>query len=273
MPLVHAIVLGIVQGLTEFLPISSSAHLIIIPWMLGWDDGGLTFDVALHVGTLAAVLLFFFRDWIQIIGQGFGLNIGRDPALQKNRGLLWLLVAGTIPGAIAGVLFEKQAEHALRSPFVIAGTAIIFGLLLWLADTMGRRQKDISHVSGMDAISIGLAQALAIIPGVSRSGITIVAGMFRNLDRPTAARFSFLLSTPIIAGAAAKRCWDVLKEGGTFIDASFAVGIITSAIVGCITIAFFLNYLRTRSLAVFVWYRIVFGIIVVALAIFRGPGR
>src|SRR5580700_669374 len=123
MPLLHAIVLGIVQGLTEFLPISSSAHLIIIPWILGWEDGGLTFDVALHAGTLVAVLLFFFRDWVQIIGHGFGLRIGRDPALAKNRGLLWLLAAGTIPGAIAGFLFEKQADAALRSPFIIATAA------------------------------------------------------------------------------------------------------------------------------------------------------
>ena len=276
MPLFQAIVLGIVQGLTEFLPISSSAHLIVIPWMLGWDDGGLTFDVALHLGTLTAVVIFFFRDWVQIVCQGFGLNVGRDPALQKNRGLLWLLAAGTIPGAIAGVLFEKQAEHAFRSPYVIATTAILFGILLWFADAAGRKQKDISHVSAQDSISIGLAQALAIIPGVSRSGITMIAGLFRNLDRPTAARFSFLLSTPIIAGAAAKKFWDLHKAGVGLphdMQTAFLAGIIASAIVGCITIAFFLNYLRRRSLAVFVWYRIVFGIIVVALAVFRSTGR
>jgi undecaprenyl-diphosphatase len=272
MPLVQAIVLGIVQGLTEFLPISSSAHVIIIPWIFGWDDGGLTFDVALHVGTLAAVVIFFFKDWVQIVCQGFGLNVGRDTALSKNRGLLWLLALGTIPGGIAGFLFEKQAEHAFRSPYIIATTAILFGLLLWLADAVGRKQKDISHVSAFDAVAIGAAQALAVIPGVSRSGITIVAGLFRNFDRESAARFSFLLSTPIIAGAAAKKFWDLHKHGGGLppdMQTAFLAGMITSAIVGCVTIAFFLNYLRRQSLSVFVWYRIVFGIIVIALAIFR----
>jgi undecaprenyl-diphosphatase len=275
MSLLHAIILGILQGLTEFLPISSSAHLVIVPWILGWEDGGLTFDVALHAGTLVAVLLFFFRDWVQILGQGLGLNIGRDPALQKNRGLLWLLVIGTIPGALAGFLFEKQADEAFRSPYVIAAASIIMGLIMWIADIFGRRQKDISHVTTIDALSIGISQALAIIPGVSRSGITISAGLFRNFDRSSAARFSFLLSTPIIAGACAKKFWDLHKHGGLPADThtAFIVGIVASAVTGCFAIAFFLNFLRRRSLAVFVWYRILFGIIVVALAFFRLGGR
>ncbi len=276
MSLLHAIILGILQGLTEFLPISSSAHLIIVPWILNWDDGGLTFDVALHAGTLVAVLLFFFKDWVQILAQGFGLKIGNDPMLEKNRGLLWLLAAGTIPGAVAGFLLEKAAEADLRSPFIIATAAIVVGLVMWLADRTGRKQKDIAHVSLADSLMIGIAQALAIIPGVSRSGSTIAAGLFRNLDRTSAARFSFLLSTPIIAGACLKKFWDLHKhEGGLPADmhTAFVAGIVASAITGCIAIAFFLNYLRTRSLSVFVWYRIVFGIIVVALAIFRSGGR
>lgn len=276
MSLLHAIVLGIIQGLTEFLPISSSAHLIVIPWILGWEDGGLTFDVALHAGTLIAVLLFFLKDWVQILAQGLGLRIGRDPALQKNRGLLWLLVIGTIPGALAGFLFEKQADAALRSPYVIATASIVMGLLMWVADWAGRMQKDISHISAVDAVTVGFSQALAIIPGVSRSGITISAGLFRNLDRASAARFSFLLSTPIIAGACAKKFWDLHKhEGGLAVDAhtAFVAGIAASAITGCIAIAFFMNFLRRRSLNLFVWYRILFGIIVFALAFFRLGGR
>ena len=276
MPLAHAIILGIVQGLTEFLPVSSSAHLIIIPWILNWDDGGLTFDVALHVGTLAAVVVFFFRDWVQIIGQALGIRNGPDPILAKNRGLLWLLAAGTIPGAIAGVLFEKQAESAFRSPYIIATAAIGVGLIMWWADSAGRKLKDIGKVSMADSLTVGCAQAFAIIPGVSRSGSTILAGLFRGMDRPTAARFSFLLSTPIIAGAAAKKFWDVMKHGGGIphdMQMAFLAGIIASAIVGCLTIAFFLNFLRRRSLAVFVWYRILFGIMVIALAFFRASGR
>ncbi|HUA87570.1 MAG TPA: undecaprenyl-diphosphatase UppP [Bryobacteraceae bacterium] len=276
MPLAHAIILGIVQGLTEFLPVSSSAHLIIIPWILNWDDGGLTFDVALHVGTLAAVVVFFFRDWVQIIGQALGIRNGPDPILAKNRGLLWLLAAGTIPGAIAGVLFEKQAESAFRSPYIIATAAIGVGLIMWWADSAGRKLKDIGKVSMADSLTVGCAQAFAIIPGVSRSGSTILAGLFRGMDRPTAARFSFLLSTPIIAGAAAKKFWDVMKHGGGIphdMQMAFLAGIVASAIVGCLTIAFFLNFLRRRSLAVFVWYRILFGIMVIALAFFRASGR
>ncbi len=282
MPILHAIVLGIIQGLTEFLPISSSAHLIIIPWLFGWDDGGLTFDVALHAGTLVAVLLFFFRDWIQILAQGFGLNIGHDPALDKNRGLLWLLVLGTLPGAAAGFLFEKKVDEMFHGGAegphvtVIGAAAIAMGLLLWLADYAGRKQKDISHVSAADSLIIGISQALAIIPGVSRSGITISAGLFRNLDRASAARFSFLLSTPIIAGACAKKFWDLHKHAGGLspdMHTAFIAGVAASAITGCLAIAFFMNYLRRRSLAVFVWYRILFGIIVIALAVFRPGGR
>jgi undecaprenyl-diphosphatase len=272
MPLLQVIVLGIVQGLTEFLPISSTAHLVVIPKLFGWPDQGLAFDIALHVGTLAAVLLYFSRDWIQILAQGFGVRIGGDPVLERNRKLLWLLVAGTIPAGIAGLLFQKQAETLWRENlYVIAGTAIGFALVMWFADYSGRKQKDIGHISALDSVAIGLAQAIAVVPGVSRSGITISAGLLRNLDRRTAARFSFLLSTPIIAGAAAKDLWDLMKhQGGVSSDmrTAFIVGIVVSAITGCLAIRFILEYLRRSSLTVFVIYRIVFGIIVIALATF-----
>jgi len=276
MPLLHAIVLGIIQGVTEFLPISSTAHLIILPWIFGWDDGGLTFDIALHVGTLVAVLIYFIREWIQILGQGFGLNIGRDPVLSKNRNLLWLLALGSVPAGIIGYLFEKQAESSLRSPWVIGTTAILIGVLMWVADRSGRRQKDLGHVTMGDALAIGAGQALAVIPGVSRSGITISTGLFCNLDRQTAARFSFLLLTPVTGGAALKKFWDLHKhEGGIPADmhTAFLVGMVVSAITGVLVIGFFMNYLRRRTLSFFVWYRIVFGIIVFALALFRFSGR
>jgi undecaprenyl-diphosphatase len=276
MPLLQVIVLGIVQGLTEFLPVSSTAHLWFVPWLMHWQDPGLAFDVALHVGTLAAVVLYFFRDWMQVIGQGFGLRMGGDPGLARNRALLWWLMLATIPAGIAGLLFEKRAEAAWRTPDIIASAMIVIALVIWLADYTGRKQKDLGHVSLVDSLAIGIAQALALVPGVSRSGITIAAGLFRNLDRQSAARFSFMLLTPITAGAAGKKLWDLMRhEGGVphEMQTAMLVGILVSAITGCIVIRFFLQFLRRRSLGVFICYRIVFGIIVFALAhFFRSSG-
>ena len=273
MPLLQVIVLAIIQGLAEFLPISSSGHLIIAPWLLGWHDPGLTFDVALHAGTLVAVVAYFFRTWVQIILHGFGIEWGGDQTLRENPRLLWLLVAGTIPGAVAGVLLEKQAESTLRSPVLIGVMMIVFGLIMWASDRLGSRKKDLGAVTLADSLIIGSAQALAIIPGVSRSGITLTAGLFRNLDRVAGARFSFLLATPIIAGAALKKTYDVLKHGGLPADmhVPFLVGFLVSAITGLFVIAFFLRYLQNRSLNLFVYYRVVFGIVVIALAVARPP--
>jgi undecaprenyl-diphosphatase len=275
MSILEAIVLGIVQGLTEFLPVSSTAHLVVVPQLLGWRDPGLAFDIALHAGTLIAVLIYFFRDWVQIVGQGLGFNWGPDPDLRRNRTLLWLLIIGTIPAGLAGLLFQKQADSTLRTPLIIGIGMIVIGIFMWWADRVGRGQKDMGHVSLADSVQIGIAQALAVIPGVSRSGITISAGMLRNLDRPAAARFSFLLSTPIILGAALKDAWDLFRhEGGVPHDmrVAFAVGIFVSAITGGLAIAFFLNFLRRHGLAYFVAYRILFGIMVIALAAFRHNG-
>ncbi len=271
MPIFQVIVLGIVQGLTEFLPISSTAHLALIPWLFGWKDQGLGFDIALHVGTLLAVIIYFFRDWVQIIVQGFGVRSGGDPDLSRNRYLLWLLAVASIPVGIAGFIFKEQAETTWRSPYVIGTMLIVVGLLMWAAEYMGRKQKDIGHITSADAIAIGIAQALAVVPGTSRSGITISAGLFRNLDRRAAARFSFLLSTPAIAAAAGKDFWDLAKhQGGLPADmrVPFAVGILVSAIVGCLTIKFFMDFLRRSTFTPFIIYRIIFGIIVIALANF-----
>jgi undecaprenyl-diphosphatase len=270
MPIYQAVVLAIVQALTEFLPISSTAHLVLIPWLFGWKDGGLTFDVALHAGTLVAVLIYFFRDWIQIIGQGLGLNIGSDPDLKQNRNLLWLLAAGSIPIGIVGYLFDKQADTTWRQPYVIGVMLIVVGIVMWIAERGRIGSKSMSTIQMSDGILVGLAQAVSVIPGTSRSGATISAGLFRGMNRETAARFSFLLSTPAIAAAVAKKFWDVHKEGGIPADMKtpIVVGIIVSGLLGAIVIAFFLRYLRRSSLMPFVYYRIIFGIIVIALAAF-----
>ena len=272
MSLVEVIVLGIVQGLTEFLPISSTAHLVVIPRLFGWPDPGLAYDIALHVGTLAAVLIYFFRDWVRIILNGFGFGSQGDPELSRNRMLLWYLVLGTLPAGLAGLALQKAADTTLRTLPVIGASAILVALFLWWADRAATGKKSLGNVSVMDSLAVGFFQVLAIIPGVSRSGITIAAGLQRNLDRPAAARFSFLLSTPIILGAAATDAWHLLRGKEAVppeMQIAFLLGIAVSALTGCLTIAFFINYLRRRSLAFFVGYRIIFGIIVFALAFFR----
>jgi undecaprenyl-diphosphatase len=270
MPIYQAVVLAIVQGLTEFLPVSSSAHLALAPWLLGWDDQGLTFDIALHLGTLLAVLIYFFRDWLQVIAQAFGIDYTPDRELRLNRSMLWLLVIGTIPVGIAGLLLEKFIEETIRTNHLVIGTMLVaIGLLMWYADRTSRRNRSIGNVKLPDAVVIGVAQALAIVPGTSRSGITITAGLLRDLDRHSAARFSFLLSTPAIGAAAAKASYDLYKHGGIPADQRgvFAAGVTVSAVVGCAVIALFLRFLRTNSLMPFIWYRIGFGIIVIALAL------
>ncbi len=273
MPLLQVIVLAIVQGLTEFLPISSTAHLYLTSWLLGWQVEELTFDIALHLGTLIAVLVYFFRDWVQITAQGFGLDWGSDPQLKQNRGLLWLLVIGTIPVGVAGALFNKQAESTWRNPLVIASMLIVVGILMAIADRRARKNREVAQINVRDAGAIGLSQALAVVPGTSRSGITITAGLFRALDRDAAARFSFLLSTPAIAGAVAKAFYDLHKSGGipSGMVPAFVLGVLLSAATGFLVIVWFLRYLRHRTLAFFVYYRIIFGIIVLALTFFRRP--
>jgi undecaprenyl-diphosphatase len=271
MPLYQVVVLAIVQGITEFLPVSSTAHLTLAPWLLHWPDPGLSFDIALHVGTLAAILIYFFRTWVQVIAGGFGIRYGADPDLQKNPRLLWYIALGTIPVGVCGYLFNKQAESTWRSPFVIGTMLVVVGIVMAIADRLSRRRKEMDQVGLADSIWIGLAQALAIIPGTSRSGITISAGLARDLDRPTAAQFSFLLSTPAIAAAALKSAWDLVKrEGGVphEMRVPIILGIAVSGLVGWAVIAFFLKYLRQHTLRFFVYYRVIFGIIVIALAIF-----
>jgi undecaprenyl-diphosphatase len=273
MPLYQVIVMAVVQSLTEFLPISSTAHLALVPRLLGWDNpelNSLDFDIALHLGTLAAVILYFFRDWIQIAGQGFGFKIGRDSALARNRKLLWLLALATIPVGFFGYIFKDQAEGPWRNSFVIGTMLIVVGIVMYAAERFSHFKKDIGEISFADSMLIGLSQAVAIVPGVSRSGITISTGLFRNFDRQAAARFSFLLSTPALTGAALKAFMDVHKAGGLSAGMlmPFLVGVAVSAVTGWIVIAFFMRFLRTYSLRFFVYYRVIFGIIVIALAVF-----
>ena len=273
MPLLQVIVLAVVQGLTEFLPISSTAHLYLTSWLLGWHTEALDFDIALHIGTLLAVLLYFLRDWLQILAQGLGMSFGRDVELTRNRMMLWLLAIATIPVGICGYVFNRQAETTWRNPLVIGVMLVAVGVLMWLAERAGRMRRDLSSLNLPDAVLIGLAQVLSIVPGTSRSGITISAGLFRDFDRPSAARFSFLLSTPAIAAAAGKALYDMHKHGGlgAILNAPFVVGVAVSALTGCVVIAWFLRYLRRSSLLPFVYYRIIFGIIVIALAFIRRP--
>ena len=273
MPLIQVIVLALIQGLTEFLPVSSTAHLYLTSWLMGWQVEALDFDIALHIGTLLAVIIFFFKDWIQIIAQGFGIHVGKDDELRHNHMLLWLLAIGSIPVGVVGYVFKKEAETVWRTPYVMGAMLITVGLLMWFADNGGKKLRDLASVNVPDAVLIGLAQGLSPIPGTSRSGITITAGLFRDLSRESAARFSFLLSTPAIAAAAGKDLFDIYKHGGLhgFLNTNFVVGVLVSALTGCAVIGWFLSYLRRSGLRPFVYWRIIFGIIVLALAFIRRP--
>jgi len=285
LPIYQAIVLAAIQGLAEFMPISSSGHLIIVRRLLGWNELSpaheLTFDVALHFGTLLSVLLYFRRTWVQIIQAALGGRVvrfseagGSDQALtpdeqREERLLLWFLALATIPGAIAGKLMEKSAEEYFREHiYLIAGSLILVALLMAWAEKIGKMTKSLTGVSLADALIVGCAQATALIPGVSRSGATITAGLFRNLTREAAVRFSFLLSTPIIAGAALLKAHELHKEGlPQGMHTPFLVGVAVSAVVGYATIRWLLRYLQSNTLKIFIVYRIVAGIIVIGLAL------
>ncbi len=273
MPMIQIIILAVVQGFTEFLPISSTAHLYLSSWLLGWQTESLQFDLMLHVGTLLAVVLYFYRDWIEIVGKAFGLGSAGKQANARERNLLWWIAAAAVPIGVVGLLFNKQAEGAWRNPFVMGFMLVAIGVVMGLAERSGRRNRDWNALSLHDSLAIGAAQALAVVPGCSRSGITISAGLFRGLDREAAARFSFLLSTPTIGAAAAKAIWDLHKQHmvHTLVSADVLVGVAVSAAVGCAVIAWFLRFLRNGSLRFFVYYRVIFGIIVLALAFIRRP--
>ncbi len=282
---IQSIILGIVQGLAEFIPISSSAHLVIVPWLFGWTNPALTsltFDVALHLGTLLAVIVFFAADWGRLIAAWFKsvvqFKIGDDP----DRKMAWYIVLACIPGGIAGVLLESKIGDAFhRSPIpmgsmIFMAVAIaVLAVLLWLADKLAAHRTAFGQIKARDALYIGLAQAFAVIPGVSRSGATITAGLALGLERDAAARFSFLLSAPIIAGAGLKSLYELVKQvhSGAVAGAElaiFPIGFVAAAISGFICIKFLLNYLKKHSTAVFVWYRFALAALVLIVALARG---
>jgi undecaprenyl-diphosphatase len=256
----QAIVLGAVQGLAEFLPISSSAHLVLVPWLFKWKDPGLAFDVALHLGTLVALLIYYRAEWFRMARS----IVGGDPA---ERRLLQLLITASIPGAIIGVAFEKQAETTFRSPLLIATAMVILAVLLWLFDKLSPQKRTMSEMTYWDALAIGLSQALAIIPGVSRSGATITMARAVRVDRGDSANFSFLMATPIIAGAGLIETRKLIHEG---LDLSVGLGFISAAVFGLIAIAFLIRYVRTRNYVVFAVYRLLVAALVIAVFFARG---
>jgi undecaprenyl-diphosphatase len=274
-PILHAIVLGLVQGLSEFLPISSSGHLILVPWLFGWNDFAgyegaesieKAFDVSLHVGTLIAVVAYFRRELAVYIREGVLMVFRRDrPATVEGR-IAWLLLLATVPAALVGAVFEQQIDEHLGEPWIIGVSMIVFGLLLWWADQQ-RGTRKLEELSVADAVKVGAAQALALNPGTSRSGITITAARWIGFDRDSAARLSFLMSVPVIAGAVLFKGVKLAKDGiPDGLVWPMIVGIITSAIAGWFAVWGTLRLLRTQTFLPFVIYRVLLGIAVLGIA-------
>lgn len=262
MDILQIIVLALVQGLTEFLPISSSAHLILVPVLTGWDDQGLAFDVAVHVGTLTAVVLYFRKEISKMIFAWFASLKGKHSEDSK---LAWGVLIGTVPVGIAGLLFKDVISEHLRTPLVIAATTIIFGFLLWYADWSGKRKRDEHTLSWKDIIFIGCAQAVALIPGTSRSGITITAGLLLGLTAPAAARFSFLLSIPVIVLAGGVETLEYLEVASINDMNDLIIGALISAVSAYLCIHYFLMLLERVGMTPFVIYRLILGIVLLSL--------
>jgi undecaprenyl-diphosphatase len=272
-PIIASLLMGIVQGLTEFLPISSSGHLLLVPYLLNWHEpfiDSLAFSVALHGGTLAALLVYFREDWLRLIPAGLATIRDRSFRGDPDRRLAWLLVASTIPGGIAGFLLNDTIESAIRQPGLVAIMLVLAGLVLWLADRLGGRRHDTDGLTLRAAIGIGLAQAVALIPGVSRSGISISAGLVAGLDRASAARYSFLMAMPITAAAVAYEALKLIRGDVSAVEiAPLVVGIVTAFVAGIAAIAVLLRYVRTRSFSVFVVYRFALAAVVLVAFLSR----
>jgi len=267
MDLLKAAILGIIQGLTEFLPISSSGHLILARDLLGWNllaNAHLNkiFDVALHAGTFLALVAFFRSDIARLLS-AFLASLRHGVGYDPERRLAWAIALGAIPAGVAGVMAERIIEDALRAPLLVATELVVFAVLLWLADRNGRKRRDLSSAGISDGLVVGVAQALALAPGVSRSGITMTACLMRGMTREAAARFSFLLSLPVVGGAAVYSSFSLLSYPGTLPNGAvpiFLVGLVAALISGYLCIRYFLGYLQRHTLTPFVIYRIVLGI-------------
>ncbi len=271
MNIFQAIILGLVQGLTEFLPISSSAHLVLFPWLFGWKDPGLAFDVFLHIGTLVAVLIYFFGDWIRVLRAGLASIVERRVGWDRDRLLFWYLFFGTIPAGLAGFLFHDYFEGTFRSPLLIAVALGFVGFLLYWIDGKYPALRPVEDMSMRDALWIGFAQATALVPGVSRSGATMTMGRLLGLTREAAARFSFMLSLPIITAAAAFEVKGLFDQGSIGVPVShLAAGLSASFISGVVSIFFLINYLKTADFSLFAWYRIALASFVVLWSVFTG---
>jgi undecaprenyl-diphosphatase len=264
---VQALVMGIVQGLTEFLPVSSSGHLIIVPALLGWHDPFITslaFSVMLHIGTLAALLIYFRADWLRLVPAGLATIRDRSFESDADRRLAWLLVVATIPALLIGVFLNDPIESRFREVGLVAVMLVIGGVILWLAERNGSRRLLAVDLTFPRALAIGLAQALALIPGISRSGISIAAGLFTGLNRESAARFSFLMATPVTAAAAAYESLKVIRGdvGVSVPIGPLLIGLAASFVFGIVAISVLLRFLRTRSTDIFVAYRILIAAVV-----------
>lgn len=261
MDIIQAVALAFLQGLTEFLPISSSAHLILMPILFGWEDQGLAFDVAVHVGTLIAVVTYFRADLYGMITSWFGSILGKGSNEQSQ--LAWYVILGTIPVGLVGISLTDAMEDALRSPLVIAGATIVFALLIWFAEKTAKENK--YKFTLLNTFCIGLFQTIALIPGTSRSGITITAGLLLGLTRDQAARFSFLLSIPVIALAGLVKTMGLIQSPEPVMWELILIGVTLSAVVAYLTIGWFLRLLDRIGLMPFVWYRLVLGVVLFAV--------
>jgi len=287
----RSLIIGAVQGITEFLPISSSGHLVLVPYIFGWDYKGLSFDIALHFGTVIAIVAFFWKDWMNIIKSAVeschselvseshhnekilkpqacrhGMQVQDDKVVIFPKNLLWQIIIATIPAAIVGYLISGYVESTFHSPILLASNLVVFGVVLYLVDRFAKKSSQISNIGYKQSFSVGLAQCLALVPGVSRSGITMIASRSLGLNRENAARFSFLLGTPAMIGAFVFDIKDLPLSG---INLPFILGVVSSTFFGFIAIKYLLQYLKRGSFSVFMWYRIALAIVVLSIYFVR----